>query len=372
MLPERLAPIDDRVERLRTYRRLLHEAGLSGVNYPVAYGGRGYPDLYERLFVEVRNEFQPPEESGLAIGIGMCLPTIRDHGSDELRHRFIAPGLRGEELWCQLYSEPSAGSDLASLSTRAELDGDEWRVTGQKVWTSGAEIADVAILLARTDFDAPKHAGITMFVLDMRQPGVEVRPLVQMTGVAEFNEVFLDGACIPRGHVVGDVNGGWRLAVALMAHERAAIGSGIKSTAGRRSGRYPLSLDDLVDRARRQDRLSDPMIRQDLALVHSGERIIGWLNRRSAHPSITKLWRSRQGRLAAQTAHSLGGPRAQAWRTGADLDDWFAYHVLNCRGMSIGGGTDEIQRNTLGERVLGLPREPGPARDTPFRDLPRS
>ena len=357
---------------MRTYRRLLDEAGLSGLSYPVEFGGQGYPERYEQLFIEVRNEFQPPEEFGLAIGIGMCLPTIRDHGSDELRRRFLAPGLRGDELWCQLYSEPSAGSDLAALSTRAELDGDEWIVTGQKVWTSGAEIADVAILLARTDVDAPKHAGITMFVLDMRQAGVEVRPLVQMTGAAEFNEVFLDGARIPRDHLVGEVNGGWRLAVALMAHERAAIGRGHKSTTGRRSGRYPLPLDDLVGRARAQARLDDPMVRQDLARVHSGERIIDWLNRRSAHPSITKLWRSRQGRLAAQVAHELGGPNAAAWPAENDLDDYFAYHVLNCRGMSIGGGTDEIQRNTLGERVLGLPREPGPPRDTPFRDIPRN
>ncbi|MDH3300573.1 MAG: acyl-CoA dehydrogenase family protein, partial [Acidimicrobiia bacterium] len=177
-----------------------------------------------------------------------------------------------------------------------------------------------------------------------------------MTGAAEFNEVFLDGARIPRDHLVGEVNGGWRLAVALMAHERAAIGRGHKSTTGRRSGRYPLPLDDLVGRARAQARLDDPMVRQDLARVHSGERIIDWLNRRSAHPSITKLWRSRQGRLAAQVAHELGGPNAAAWPAENDLDDYFAYHVLNCRGMSIGGGTDEIQRNTLGERVLGLPR----------------
>ncbi|MBT5206606.1 MAG: dehydrogenase, partial [Acidimicrobiaceae bacterium] len=156
----------------------------------------------------------------------MCLPTIRDHGSDDLRARFLASGLRGDDVWCQLYSEPGAGSDLAGLTTRAVRDGDEWVVTGQKVWTTGAADADYGILLARTDWDVPKHAGISMLVLPMRQPAVEVRALNQMTGVAHFNEIFMDGARIPADWVVGEEGDGWRLAVALLAHERSSIGAG--------------------------------------------------------------------------------------------------------------------------------------------------
>ncbi|MDH3295373.1 MAG: acyl-CoA dehydrogenase family protein, partial [Acidimicrobiia bacterium] len=310
------------------------------------------------------------EASALAVGLGMALPTILQHGTDAQQRRFIPPGLLGDEVWCQLYSEPGAGSDLASLSTRAELDGDEWIVTGQKVWTSGAAEADLAILLARTSWDRPKHRGITMFVLDMDQPGVTVRPLVQMTGVAEFNEVFLDEARIPRDWVIGQVNEGWSLAVALMKHERATLGAGQRSVEGSKTGRAPLPMEDLARLARRRRRLDDAVVRQELAALHTGERVIEWLNQRSVHPSVTKLWRTVQGRRAAQLAHLLNG--VSAWPVDDTLADYYAYQVLNCRGMSLGGGTDEIQRNLLGERLLGLPREPGPPADTPFRDLLRN
>jgi alkylation response protein AidB-like acyl-CoA dehydrogenase len=279
-----------------------------------------------------------------------------------------------------MYSEPGSGSDLAALTTRADLDGDEWVVSGQKVWTSGAHHSQFAILLARTDWDLPKHRGITMFVLPMDQPGVSVRPLVQMTGVSEFNEVFLDEARIPRAWVVGEVNGGWGTAVALLGHERQQTGTGsMGGDAHSRSkaGRSPIPVEQLIELAARAGRTDDSLVRQDLARLHSGERIVGWLGARQLNPSIGKLWRTMQGRAAADLAARLAFPGSPAW--GSDLsverdrdDDYFAYHVLNCRGMSLGGGTDEIQRNTLGERALGLPREPGPERDTPFRDLPRN
>jgi alkylation response protein AidB-like acyl-CoA dehydrogenase len=304
----------------------------------------------------------------------MVVPTLVDHASDDLQRRFVPPALRGEEIWCQLYSEPGAGSDLAGLTSRAVRDGDEWIVTGQKVWTSQAHVADLGILLARTDVDAPKHRGITMFALPMHQPGVTVRPLVQMTGAAEFNEVFLDEARVPAAWVVGDVNGGWNLAVALLAHERSTLGRGALTDDEHKSkaGRSPLPFSGLVERARGRELLDDRLVRDRLATAFIGEHLVPWGASRGLHPSIGKLWRTIQGRHGAQTAHEIGGPTAAAWEPDDTDADYWAYHVLNCRGMSLGGGTDEIQRNTVGERVLGLPREPGPDRNTPFSALPRN
>lgn len=373
-LGQRLDGIDGIVDRARAYRSALMEAGLAGLSYPRAVGGQGLDPDFEVAFRKASLDLLPPEDAMLTIGIGMALPTIHEYGTEEIQRRFLRPGLAGEEIWCQLYSEPGAGSDLAGLTTSAFRDGDEWIVTGQKVWTSVAEHADLAILLARTDPDLPKHRGITMFVLDMKQPGVTVRPLKQMTGAAEFNEVFLDEARIPADWVLGEVNGGWSLAVALLAHERSSLGRGTRTSdeAKAKTGRAPLPFDGLVQRARDRDRLDDPSIRQELAVVYSGEQLIAWGAARDLHPSIGKLWRTLQGWRAAQLAHLIGGPAAIGWAPDDTDADYWAYHVLNCRGMSLGGGTDEIQKNTLGERVLGLPREPGPRRDTPFRDLLRN
>jgi len=371
-LPTVLANIDDPLERGKTYRRALCDARLAAVSYPPELGGAGLPVEYEAAGREAALDLLPGEEAMFTLGVGMAVPTIREYGSPELQRRFIPPALRGDEIWCQLYSEPGAGSDLAGLTTRAVRDGDEWIITGQKVWTSQAQNSDMAILLARTDADLAKHRGITMFALPMDQPGVTVRPLVQMTGVAEFNEVFLDEARVPADWVIGEVNGGWALAVALLGHERTSLGRGVKTDDSTKSkvGRSPLPFDGLVARAAVAGRLHDPVVRQQLATTYTGERLVPWGTQRGLHPSLGKLWRTIQGRHAAQLAHEIGGASAAAWEPGDTEADYWAYHVLNCRGMSLGGGTDEIQRNTLGERVLGLPREPGPDRNTPFRDLP--
>ncbi len=361
------------VDRARAWRGRLFDAGLGAIDYPVEYGGRGLDADHVSVFADVSRGQVPRESSVFGIGVGMALPTIRDHGSDEMKQRFLRPGLRGEEIWCQLYSEPGAGSDLASLTTRAVLDGDEWIVSGQKVWTSGAQHSQFGILIARTEPDAPKHRGITMFVLPMEQPGVTVRPLVQITGEAEFNEVFIDEARIPRTWVIGEVNEGWRTAVALLAHERVQTGTAsMNSSTGQRSkaGRVPIPVGQLIDLARERRRIDDPLIRQQLATLHTGERVVAVLGARSGiHPSIGKLWRTRQGRAAAELAAQLAFPTSPAWEEGDRDADYFAFQFLNCRGMSLGGGTDEIQRNTLGERALGLPREPGPDKDTPFSQL---
>jgi alkylation response protein AidB-like acyl-CoA dehydrogenase len=375
-----LAAAEGTIPTAKAWRRALFDAGLAGLDYPVEFGGQGLGPDHVEVYRERSRGRVPRQDNVFGIGIGMALPVIRDCGSEEMKARFIRSGLAGDDIWCQMYSEPGAGSDLAALTATAVLDGDEWLVSGQKVWTSGAQHSQYAILLARTDWDAPKHRGITMFVAPMEQDGVTVQPLVQMTGSSEFNEIFLDEARIPRDWVVGEVNGGWGPAMTLLGHER--VQTGVASTQGSshqrsKQGRVPIPVVQLIELARATGRVGDPLVRQQLARLHSGETIIGLLGKRKTHPSIGKLWRTRQGRLAAEVAATLAFPTSPAWRSDLsseqnEIDDYLAYHILNCRGMSLGGGSDEIQRNTLGERHLGLPREPGPSRDTPFRDLLRS
>lgn len=378
VLPDVLDGVTGRLNRAKAWRSALFDHDLAGIDYPTAFGGRGLSTDYVQAYQAISRGRVPREDAAFGIGVGMAMPTIRDYASDDLKQRFLKPGLRGDDIWCQMYSEPGSGSDLASLSTRAILDGDEWIVSGQKVWTSGAQNSQYAILLARTDVEAPKHRGITMLVLPVEQSGVTVRPLIQMTGEAEFNEVFIDEARIPKDWVIGELNGGWATAVALLAHERVATGTASMSgsaTQRSKAGRSPIPVAQLTELAERADRLQDPLVRQELARLHSGEKIVSWLGaRKGVHPSIGKLWRTKQGRAAADLAARLAFPASPAWHPdmnddrNAD-DDYFAYHILNCRGMSLGGGTDEIQRNTLGERALGLPREPGPDRNTPYNEL---
>ncbi|MCP3910882.1 MAG: dehydrogenase [Actinomycetia bacterium] len=374
-LPASLDGVSGTINRAKAWRAALFDAGLAGLDYPVEHGGQGLSAEHRAVWADESTGLIPREEATFGISVGMALPTIRDHGADHVRHQFIPPGLRGEDVWCQMYSEPGAGSDLAGITTRAELDGDEWVVTGQKVWTSGAQHSQYAILLARTDFDAPKHRGITMLILPMEQEGVTVRPLVQMTGESEFNEVFLDEARVPKDWVVGEVNSGWQMAVALLAHERVQTGvasMGQNSNQRSKSGRVPIPVDQLVELAQNRGLNHETTVRQGLAQLHTGESIVGYLRQMGCHPSIGKLWRTKQGRAAADLAARLCFPASPAWSDDQEEEDYFAYHILNCRGMSLGGGTDEIQRNTLGERALGLPREPMTDKNTPFSDLPRN
>ncbi len=365
-VPQLLKEIEDPFERERTFIAACYDSNLGALNYPVEDGGRGLEQRFIDIFrQELRNQNSFSIGNAFGVGIGFCLPTIRDHGSEEIRKRFLKPGLRGEEMWCQLYSEPGAGSDLAGLTTRAELDGDEWVVSGQKVWTSGAAAADLGILLARTNWDVPKHQGISMLILPMNQDGVEVRPLKQMTGTSSFNEVFMDNAKIPASWVVGGQGDGWRMAVALLSHERSSLGAG--------GGRQPLSVNDLIALAQESGVNADPLVRQLLADLFSGSQIITWLNLRSGiHPSIGKLWRTKQGRAASKVASKLAFPGGVAWQgepLGSSETNRWAYGICDSPAHSLGGGTDEVQKNTLGERVLGLPREPAVDIDIPFSEV---
>lgn len=348
---------NDNIARAKAVRRALWDANLAGFGIPVQYGGRSEPaDGARRLQRLAKGRV--PSEDGLGIGLNMAVPTILQFGSEELKKRFVPPALRGEEVWCQLYSEPGAGSDLPSLTTRAVIDGDEWVVNGQKVWTSGAQHADLGIMLVRTGDDQGK-AGITMMVMPMHQPGVDVRPLRQMTGDAEFNEVFFTDARVPRDWVVGEINDGWRAATQLLAHERSSLGAGSDDGERKASGSAALPFHFLRSLAGSSGRGADPTVRQELARAYSGEMVMTWLSRRRGiHPSIGKLWRTRQARHCASVV-AMMRPSLLAHEPSADERFW-EYHFLNSPRMSIGGGTDEIQRNTLGERALGLPREPGP------------
>jgi alkylation response protein AidB-like acyl-CoA dehydrogenase len=277
--------------------------------------------------------------------------------------------LRGDEVWCQLFSEPEAGSDLANLGTRAVLDGGEWVINGQKVWTSGAQHSEYAILLARSNPDAPKHAGITYFILDMRSPGIEVRPLRQITGVAHFNEVFLTDVRIPVANVVGEVNAGWKIAHTTLSNERALIGGG--NTAW--------SMQELIEMARHFGRTDDPIVRQGIAKAHSRAAVLQYMGYRmrtsisrgempGVVASTMKLFYARHWAQTTALALTIQGANGVLWGDSALDDGLWQQTFCGQYAVRLGGGTDEIQGNVIGERALGLPREPSTDRDLPWRE----
>jgi len=357
----------------RAFQARLHDAGFAGISWPAAYGGQGLTAADERAFDEEARDFELPT-GYFTIGLGMCGPTLLDLGSEELKQRYIRPLLRGEEVWCQLFSEPGAGSDVASLQTRAVRDGDGWVVNGQKVWTSVAQNADLGAVIARTNPDVPKHDGITMFVIDMRQPGVSVRPLRDMTGGATFNEVFFDGARIEPAHVIGDVDQGWAAAVRMLLHERVAIG-------GRTRGRTSAAgFESLVEEVRARGLEHDPVVRERLVELYVRERVVHLFGSRLAQEaragrspgsrgSVGKLAGAELGRFSADVAAELLGGDAIAWDPGDREARRWAGALLSAPAAAIAGGTNEVQRNIIGDRVLGLPREPHVDRDVPFREL---
>jgi alkylation response protein AidB-like acyl-CoA dehydrogenase len=343
----------------RAWQAELDEGGWGAVSWPIELGGRGYGPVESRVFYEEQGRFAVPTGS-FHIAIGMVAPTLFAHGSDEQRDRFLEPMRRGEHVWCQLFSEPDAGSDLASLRTRAVRDGDEWVLSGQKVWTSGARYADWAICLARTDPSSRRHDGITYFLVDMRAPGVEVRPLVQINRTAHFNEVFLHDVRVPAHDVVGGIGDGWRVTRTTLGVERTMIGS--------------LSIHDraeaLISHLRHTDRLDDVVLRDAVVrawvrssvLTFTGDRVLSAVRHGGEigpEASVLKLGLSvlmeEVGNLAM---HVLGADGLL--EGGGDGDAYGALQdqFLGQWASRIGGGTEQIQRNLIGERALGLPREP--------------
>ncbi len=343
----------------RNWQRQLHEAGWAGVSWPKEYGGRGATLIEQAIFNEELARAQAP---ALANGLGLAMggPTVIAHGTEEQRQRYLEPILSAEEIWCQGFSEPESGSDLASLKTRAKRDGDEWVVTGQKVWTTFAHHAKWCMLVARTDPDAPKHKGLTYFLMDMDQDAVQVRPLRQITGEAEFNELFIEEARIPNENIIGGEGNGWAVAITTLMHERATLAFSLQVG-------VQIALREVLEKAR-QTRGSnghaaneDPVIRQRLAQLMIEAEVL----RLNAYRGLTATMRTGvpgpEGSLGkwhwgeinqalTELVMDIEGPRAML------TDDTWTYRFLRARANSIEGGTTEILKNIVAERVLGLPR----------------
>ena len=353
----------------RAWQRRLFEHGWAGLTWPAEFGGGGGEPWQARIFSEVAAGY---EETPGFVGatIAMLGPTLLRHGRDEQKRRFLPGLLSGELAFCQLFSEPGAGSDLAGLAARAQRDGDEFVVNGQKVWNSQAQFCDWGFLLVRSDPHAPKHRGITFLLVEMATPGIEARPLVQMNGAAHFNEVFFTDVRIPAANVVGEVDGGWGPARTVLLNESAFIGD-------RKGASIMAPLSEL---ARRHRRIDDPLVRQRLADMWARERMQRWMGeaiqsavRRGEtppiDPALMKLFAAESKRRGGELAAGLGGLAVVA--DSGDAARWARHELMGRFAVSIGGGTNEVMRNNLGERALGLPREPSADRGVPWRDIPR-
>ena len=356
-------------------------SGLVVPAWPTAYGGLGASNAVARA---IDTELRPFNLGRLnPLGLNLAAPALFAHGTEQQRRRFLPLIVRNEEVWCQLFSEPGAGSDLASLATRAVRDGDEWVVTGQKVWTTWAHLADFAVLLARTDADVPKREGLTYFALALRQPGVTVRPLRHIGGEVDFNEVFLEGARVPDDHRVGAVGEGWKVANATLSGERQMVAGSGSGGVDRIGGS---GVSRLLRLARENGRAGDPVVRQRLVGLWCEEKVREWTNgrvranARAGRPpgpesSIGKVHGAELNQRVQLLATDLLGARATAWVDGAtSYAESLPYEVsgmLRSRANTIEGGTSEVNRNIIGERVLGLPREPDPWDGCPWREVPR-
>jgi alkylation response protein AidB-like acyl-CoA dehydrogenase len=343
----------------RDWQRQLNQAGWAGVSWPTEYGGRGATLIEQAIFNEETVRSRTPQTANV-LGLAMGGPTVIAHGTEEQRRRYLPPILSAEEIWCQGFSEPESGSDLASLKTRATRHGDEWVVTGQKVWTTFAHHAKWCMLVARTDWEAPKHKGLTYFLMDMEQDAVEIRPLRQITGEAEFNELFIEEARIPHGNIVGGEGNGWAVAITTLMHERSTLAFGLQVA-------VQIALGELIERARHtrahdgHPASEDAVIRQRLAQLLIETEVM----RLNAYRGLSAIMRTGvpgpQGSIGkwqwaevnqslTELAMDIAGPRAMLAN-----DEW-TYRFLRARANSIEGGTTEILKNIVAERVLGLPR----------------
>ena len=359
----------DYLERAKRWQATKFDAGFARITWEPEFGGRNGTTMQQIIFGQEEAKFPLPTEAFI-IGLGMIAPTLRAVGTDEQKQRYLTKLLRGDEIWCQLFSEPGAGSDVASLSMTATRDGDEWIINGQKVWTSGAQYSDFGEIICRTAPDAEKHKGITAFIVDMKAPGITIKPLKQMNGGATFNEVFFDDVRVPHENVLGDVNEGWTVAITTLMNERVAIGSG-----GGGGGRASVNdVIDLAQRTRRQHRRprapaarrplhedADPEVPLD---AHADRGVAG------QDPRTRGL-----DRQAVRRAHHDRSSASSRCRSaGADAvagDTRLAQTLLMAPASHIAGGSDEVMKNIIGERVLGLPGEPRPDKGVAWKDVPR-
>ena len=358
-------------------------SGLAVATWPVEYGGLGVDPETARL---LDRELAPFNLGRLnPLGLNLCAPALFAHGTEEQRLRFLPPIVTNDERWCQLFSEPGSGSDLASLATRAERHGDDWTITGQKVWTTWAHHSDWAVLLARTDPTVPKRKGITYFLLHLHQPGVDVRPLRHITGEVDFNEVFLDGAVVPDSQRIGGIDDGWRVAGATLSSERQMVAGAGSGGVDRIGGS---GIEHAIELAQQRGAHQDPVTRQSLARLYIEERIRSITNRRvlaglsagrapGAESSVGKVHSGDLNQRLQGLTSDLLGADAMAWR-GEALGTYGeslpreVHGMLRSRANTIEGGTSEVNKNIVGERVLGLPREPDPWQGTPWSEVPRS
>jgi alkylation response protein AidB-like acyl-CoA dehydrogenase len=359
--------------RAKVWRAARADAGLGYISGAPEHGGRGLPPAYDRRYSALEAGYDVPDQRYFGIGLGMVAPTIADHGHDAVKARYLPALHRGDVVACQLFSEPGAGSDLAGLQTRAERDGDEWVLNGQKVWTSGAQYSDIGEILCRSNPDQAKHRGLTAFVVDMHAAGVEVRPLRQMTGGASFNEVYLSDVRVPDDHRLGDVDEGWTVALTTLMNERSSIG------AGGGGGSGLADLGRLVEMLRHAGLADSPLHRDELMALHVRLQVARYTNQRALdrikagqlpgpEMSIAKMALTDNLTRTADFVARVLGPGIQA-----DTGEWGVYAwsqvVLGSPALRIAGGTDEVLRNIVGERVLGLPKDPGVDTKSPFSSL---
>jgi len=368
-------PLDEFVQRSRTWQAAKHAAGFAGITWPKAVGGQGLSPMHQIIFNQEESRGYAP--TGLyQIGLGMCIPTVFSHGTPAVIERYVAKALRGDEVWCQLFSEPAAGSDLAGIRTKAVSDGDDWLIDGQKVWTSFAHRSDYGIVICRTDPAAPKHKGLSMFIVDMHAPGVDVRPIKQMSGGSDFNEVFFTGVRVSDSHRLGAPGDGWKVALTTLMHERLAVGGKPRHAPGYR---------ELLGLARRTDTARGPAleqadVRERIAATYIADEGISLTQMRALsalsrgempgpEQSISKVVVAKTMQDMASFALDLAGS-AGFVTDGSDPElGRLQSAYMSAAGLRIAGGTDEILRNIIAERVLGLPGDMRPDKDIPFNQL---